>query len=165
MIDQTITAIENWYREPSNDPSRPFLLSKLAILELCGWLEEWMDETIREVDKKTISDQKWIQENLIGLTSGFKYDQHFRSMLIRIIGEHSVRNIEIRFNQTNPGDLEYIKSSLGSLWHVRCQLAHADMAANRRTQTNVQSPSWTKNQYLTISRKLNEFKRTVLTEI
>jgi hypothetical protein len=46
MIAETLTNLENWYKEPAGDNERPKLLSKLAVIELCGWLEEWMDETI-----------------------------------------------------------------------------------------------------------------------
>jgi len=40
-----------------------------------------------------------------------------------------------------------MKSLLGTLWGMRCNLAHADVAANIAAQVNFYAPSWSINQY------------------
>ena len=39
MVAATLQTIDVWFKEPATSNDRPILLSKLAILELCGWLE------------------------------------------------------------------------------------------------------------------------------
>lgn len=165
MVADTLTGIENWFKEPTSDNERPKLLSKLALIELCGWLEEWMDETVRQINLSTLNDADWIQSNIIGKTNGFHYKNHFRPMLCNLLGEYSVRGIESSFERTNSGDLELIRSSLGTLWDLRCKLTHADLAAHQRAQVNIYAPSWTKNQYRLLSGRLDNFKNCILSNI
>jgi hypothetical protein len=158
MIETTLTDIENWSKDDSIDIVRTKLLSKLAIIELCGWLEEWMDDFIREIDTLTIVDPKWVQSNLIDRTNGFHYDKHFRPMVCGMVGEHLVRKIEDDFEQNGGGDFESLKSTLGDLWKRRCLLAHADLQAHQRAQITIMGPSWTKNQYRVLRKRLESLK-------
>lgn len=164
MVSATITVIENWFNEPSNDREKSILLSKLAIIELCGWIEEWMDETIKELDGLCLKDANWTSANVLESNNGFHYERHFRSMLCKILGEHKVREVEKKYEEASPGSLGNIKSSLGSLWTIRCKLAHADIAAHQAAQVRIDAPSWTKNQFRTISKRLEEFKTILLAE-
>lgn len=165
MVGDTLTTIENWFSEQSGDRDRPILLSKLALMEFCGWLEEWMDQLVRELDEACLCDAKWIEKNVIGNTNGFHYDQHFRPMLCRILGEHKIRNFEAELERTYPGDLEKIKADLGQLWKVRCSLAHSDVAAHRSAQIKIDAPSWTKNQFRILSKKLEAFRECLLSTL
>ena len=162
MVADTLTGIENWFKEPNADNERPKLLSKLALIELCGWLEEWMDESIREINLSTLNDVAWVESNIIKRNHGFRYDKHFRSMLCSVLGEHRIRTFEDIFEQNHPGDLELIRNTLERLWDLRCKLAHADLAAHQRAQVNIFAPSWTKNQYRLLSGRLESFKVSVL---
>jgi 2-iminobutanoate/2-iminopropanoate deaminase len=164
MVSAVITEIENWYREPASDPTRSTLLSKLAIIELCGWLEEWMDEVIRAVDKATLKDAEWTARR-IDSTFGFHYEKHFRVMLCAILGEHKIREVEKKFESSNVGDLEFIRSTLGGLWVTRCKLTHSDLATHRAAQVTVNAPSWTKNQFRLLSKRLDDFKTCLLSAI
>ncbi|MBT9387050.1 hypothetical protein KM176_24635 [Pseudooceanicola sp. CBS1P-1] len=165
MVVDTITGIENWFKEPTSDNERPMLLSKLALIEFCGWLEEWMDESVRQVNQSTLNDADWVEENIIKQTHGFHYNKHFRPMLCSVLGEHSIREIEGSFEQNHQGDLELIRSTLGTLWRLRCNLAHADLAAHQRAQINIYAPSWTKNQYRLLSGRLDNFRNCILNSI
>lgn len=165
MVADTLTGIENWFKEPTGDNERPKLLSKLAVIELCGWLEEWMDEAIRQVNQSTLNDAQWVEDNIIKQTHGFHYNKHFRPMLCGVLGEHSIREIEDSFEQSHRGDLELIRSNLGTLWRLRCNLAHADLAAHQRAQITIYAPSWTKNQYRLISGRLDNYRNCILDRI
>lgn len=165
MVADTITSIENWFKEPTSNNERPKLLSKLALFEFCGWLEEWMDETVRQVNQSKLNDTDWVEENIIKNTHGFHFKKHFRPMLCGVLGEHSVRGIEDRFEQSYPGDLELIGSQLGTLWQLRCNLAHANLAAHQRAQITINAPSWTKNQYRLLSGRLENFRSFILQNI
>lgn len=165
MVSSTLTIIENWFKEPSSDADKPLLLSKLAVLELCGWLEERIDEFIREVDEKSLKDSKWTEDNIISINYGFNYDKHLRRMLCQVLGEFKVRQLEIKFEDQYPNEINDIKSDLASLWRLRCNLAHADLGAHKTAQTSINAPSWTKNRYRIVSKRLNNFKLFILAEM
>jgi len=162
MVSQTLTDIENWYKDPSHDQDRCLLLSKLAIIEYCGWIEEWMDEVIREIDDASIRDSDWTRKKVLESNYGFHYDKHFRPMLRCLLGEHKLRKIEVNYDALKPGDLEFIKSSLGNLWATRCKLAHSDLGAHKAAQVTINAPSWTKNQFRVMSKRLDDFKACLL---
>jgi len=165
MVSATLTSIENWYQDVAGDPARSTLLSKLAIIEFCGWLEEWMDQLIREIDQASLKDAKWIQKSIIDGTHGFHYEKHFRSMLCSLLGEVRMRQIEQDYETKHPGDLEAVQSSLGQLWVTRCKLAHSDLAAHKAAQVNVNAPSWTKNQFKVLSKRLDRFKACIMASL
>jgi len=162
MVVDRLTGIENWFKEPTTDNERPKLLSKIALIELCGWLEEWMDDAVRQVNQSTLNDADWVEKNIIKQTHGFHYDKHFRPMLCSVLGEHTIRGIENGFEQRHGGDLELICSTLGILWKLRCDLAHADLAAHQRAQINIHAPSWTKNQYRLLSGRLVNYRNFIV---
>jgi hypothetical protein len=165
MVSDTLTGIENWFKEPTSDSERPKLLSKLAIIEFCGWLEEWMDETVRLVNTHTTKDPAWVETDIINHTHGFHYRKHFRPMLRGVVGEYRLRSAESKYEQGNPGDLELIDSNLSNLWTLRCKLAHSDLAAHQRAQVNINAPSWTKNQYRLLSGRLERYRACVLLNV
>lgn len=165
MVSATITIIENWFNEPTGDKDRPVLLSKLAIIELCGWIEGWMDDVVKSIDSASLKDIDWTRKNVIENTHGFHYEKHFRPMLCTILGEHKVREIERKYEAKHPGNLEGIKSSLGMLWTTRCKLAHADLVAHKAAQIKIDAPSWTKNQFRVLSKRLDEYKTVLLAEV
>lgn len=165
MVSDTLTGIENWFKEPTSDFERPKLLSKLAIIEFCGWMEEWMDETVRLVNRRTTNDEAWVEGEIISPTHGFHYKRHFRPMLRGVVGEYRLRSFESRYESDNPGDLELIDSSLSNLWTIRCKLAHSDLAAHRRAAVNINAPSWTKNQYRVLSGRLEKYRACILCHV
>ena len=103
-----------------------------------------------------------MDKQVIENNHGFHYNKHLRPMLCQILGEHNFRIAETKFEQDFPGDLDSIRSDLGSLWRIRCALAHSDTATHARAQITVYAPSWTKNQYRVLSRRLSAFKTCVL---
>jgi len=157
MVATTLTSLQNWYDEPNQGAERPQLLSKLAILELCGWLEHWIDDLVMEVAQHCICPQTTI-EKIIKHTNGFHYEKHIRSMLSKLMGEHQFLVGEKRMEITHPGELGNMKSMLGQLWTTRCSFAHSDLLHNVQAQTTFSAPSWTIAQHQTIEGKLTKFK-------
>ena len=154
MIGTTLATIDTWYNEPTVGPDRPKLLSKLALLELCGWLETEQDRIVISLDKSCLKDSRWTQREVIEKTFGFDYGKHFRPMLVKMIGEHLTRSLEVTIDQKYPGDIEKLKSSTGDLWTRRCDFAHADMTSNVAKQQTFAAPSWVINQHRIISKML-----------
>lgn len=160
-IEDSLRVLDVWYNEPSVGNDRPKLLSKLALLELCGWIEETFDELIREVDKITINDSKWVSECVIKKTSGFTYLSHLRPMLVTLIGEILTRRVENEMDNKHNGELERMKSLLGTLWEKRCNLAHADVAANVASQVKFDAPSWSINQFRILNKYFNSLDASI----
>jgi hypothetical protein len=160
-IEDSLRVLDVWYNEPSVGNERTILLSKLAILELCGWIEEAFDELIREVDRSTINDNKWVLDNVITRTNGFSYIKHFRPMLVQLIGEVLTRRVEAEMEQNHNGDLDRMKGLLSTLWTTRCKLAHANVAANVISQVKFDAPSLSLGQYLTLNRILGSLETSI----
>jgi hypothetical protein len=147
MVEATLRQLDTWYREPSDGAQRPKLLSKLALLELCGWLEGEFDHLILRAQAGRLGDEDWVRKKILERTNGFDYEDHFRPMLCRLVGEVFARKVEAQMEAQHPGDLLRLKGLLGDLWKKRCAFAHADVAANVASQQTFDAPSWTSNQF------------------
>lgn len=162
MVASTLALLQNWYTEPTQGNDRPKLLSKLATLEFCGWLEHWMDDFINELAQHSVCSTQWVEADVIGKTSGFDYGSHLRPMLCKLLGEHQVLVGESRFMAQHPSELEQIKSVLGMMWKIRCSFAHSDLQHNVIAQATFNAPSWTASQHRSLERKLLNMKAIFL---
>lgn len=160
-IEDILDELDRWYQEPSVGSERPKLLSKFAVMELCGWIENEFDSLIREIDVHCLNDGPWIEREVIGRTHGFNYADHFRPMLARVVGEVLARRVESAMDRQNPGDLDRLRAILGELWKQRCLFAHSDIPTNVARQQTFNAPSWSKNQFRLI-KKINDRYRTVI---
>lgn len=162
MVEATLKQLNAWFNEPSQGGDRPKLLSKLATLELCGWLEGEFDRLVLLAEQGRLGDPEWVKSNVISRTSGFQYDPHWRGMLSRLVGEVFARRVEEHMEVNFPGDLERLKTMLGTLWKIRCDLAHADMAAHIAAQQTFQAPSWSLNQHRVLKKLLSQYEQSML---
>jgi hypothetical protein len=159
-IDETLRGLDHWFNEPSEGGDRPKLLSKLALLELCGWLEGYFDALIFRVNDLSLQDRAWTT-SISARVSGFEYEKHFRGMLVMLVGEVTARRIESAMEAANPGDLDRLKQQLRELWRKRCNIAHSDMVANIASQTTFDAPSWAINQHRELSKLLDKYKNSL----
>ncbi|MBS1941784.1 MAG: hypothetical protein JST38_12995 [Bacteroidetes bacterium] len=162
MVETTLKQLDGWFNEPSQGSHRPKLLSKLAILELCGWIEGEFDRLTLLAEQGRLSDPEWVKTNVISRTSGFHYDSHWRRMLSQLVGEVYSRRVEARMETLFPSELERLKAMLGALWKTRCDYAHADMAANIAAQQTFQAPSWSINQHRLLKNLLAHYEQAML---
>jgi len=165
MIALRLSEIDIWYKEAHADLNRPELLSKLAVLEMCGWIEEEFDLVIRDVDALSLRDSEWVNDNIISKNSGFTYDTHLRQMLVKLIGEFLVKRIEAALEVSHPGDLAQLRNLLLQLWRMRCALAHTALAAAPHRQYTLNAPSITMMQYNSLNVLVSRFRALVISEI
>ena len=118
MLDKTtITEIlddlDDRYNGTSSGSRDPLYYSKLALIELCGWIEVTMDQMMLECARNCLSRSSDVtyMKQVIDRNYGFTYNGHFREMLIRIVGLVNVERLESRLD---PVKFELLKSSL--LW-------------------------------------------------
>ena len=127
-IENLLKELQKLYDNPA-DPGHKDYYSKLALLELCGWLEAVQDEISLNYAKTRLTETKNIEllENeIVGKNFGFDYKSHFRIMLIKIIGITNVEKLENELK--NIGVFQILVSQLGSLTALRNPAAHTSIA-------------------------------------
>lgn len=162
MVAETLRQLNTWIDEPTQELDRPKLLSKLAVLELCGWIEAEFDRLALLVESGRLDDADWVHAKIISRTHGFHYDKHWRDMLTMLVGEVFARRVERRMEENHPGDLDRLKSLLGTLWRMRCDFAHADLTVNITVMQTFHAPSWTIDQHRTLVNLLDHYQQEML---
>jgi hypothetical protein len=142
----------------STSAKKGLFYSKLAILELCGWTEESMDDIIYRCAKRYLRENdnlKVVEKDIIKKTFGFEYDRHFRQMMIKIIGLINLEKIEQKFDHLK---IQLLKSTLDSLKYSRDIEAHTHIKGVTR---RLDSPSVTINNFLIIYDGLKNIDDTI----
>lgn len=161
-IHDTLRELDRWYNELPGGSDRPTLLSKLAILELCGWLELRFDSLVHTASSHVGLASDWVETEVVRSNYGFQYSDHLRKMLCRVVGESAVRHVEFTFEADHPGKLEQMKAVLGMLWKSRGLLAHTHSAAPVVQQETINAPSWTINQQRVLARSIDLYEASAL---
>lgn len=164
MVLQTLQEIDSWFKEPSLDGDKPKLLSKLAVLEFCGWIEEEFDRLIIVAENSKLNDPRWLTSH-IKKTNGFHYEKHWSRMFSGLYGEVLLRKIEAEMELNHPGDLARLKHSLENLWTQRCKFAHADLAVNISALPTFQAPSWVISEYHHVHQILSAYEAIIKTVV
>jgi len=102
--------------------------SKLATLELCGWVEDTVDDIIKMHANRNLreaSNKKYIKNEVVKKTYGFQYDYHIRPMLIAILGLIALEKMENKFERTS--QITILKTSLKNLRDARNKAAHTHL--------------------------------------
>jgi hypothetical protein len=120
--------------------------SKLAIIELCGWIEHSMDNIAEDFANRYLTTIafKDIFSNVKKNTYGFEYKKNFRKMLSNTIGLHNMEAIELTLTAT--GEIAILEATLTALKTLRDDAAHTFIGAT----TTYQAPSVTKSQLLIV---------------
>ncbi|OQY79666.1 MAG: hypothetical protein B6D41_22320 [Chloroflexi bacterium UTCFX4] len=156
ILDE-LTLIETLYNK-ATDPRENLLYSKIAIIELCGWVEMSMDEIVNSCSSRHLRDASnlnSITNEVIGRTYGFQYNKHFRSMLIRLIGMIKVERVESR---VDPVKLAKLKAQLNALKDPRNTVAHNPIIGMTLT---LDAPSVTRNRVEELYEGLHEMNRKI----
>ena len=129
-IHQNLKSLDVLYRNAPTTKKALFY-SKLALLELCGWVEETMDSVVRSCACRKLRDlenRKLIEQDAIKRTHSFSYQTHFRRMLTNVIGLHGVERVECHIDSTK---LDAFKVMLGNLKSRRDEHAHTYLGMTR----------------------------------
>lgn len=112
----------------SSDATLAIGYSKMAIMEVCGWLEETFDEIAHNCVRsrlRTLDRRKFLEEK-IAATHGFEYKTKARPLISHAIGV--VRLLEIEKELEHTASLTILKSSCSNLNKLRQDAAHRTLA-------------------------------------
>lgn len=122
-IEKNLKEIDASFKK-ATDLKEMTYFSKLAILELCGWLEMSMDEIVLKHSKRCLklkSNLDHYEKSVVNRTYGFEYEKHWRGMVTRLVG----LSICDKFDAvTSPSVLAPFEAELETLRKLRNQLAH-----------------------------------------
>lgn len=158
MIAQTymrnnLTRLNSLYNR-ARTPMESLFFSKLAILELCGWIEESMDDIVRRCAVRCLraeANRKFVEKEVIKKTYGFDYDTHFRRMLGRVIGISNVEKLEGRLD---PSVHAKFVATLSTLKVSRDSEAHTHLKGATKV---LNAPSVTLSQFEDVYKGLKAY--------
>lgn len=153
-IQENLRSLDSKFRRTTS-PKDSLYFSKLALLELCGWIEESMDDIALWAVKKYVKRPayvKHITNDIIRCNYGFEYNSHFRKMLIPIIGIVTFERMEA---ELDPIKLDKLKAALNTLKSSRDSEAHTHIKGTARS---IDAPSITLSRYYDIYAGLKEIE-------
>lgn len=162
MIDKAdilnnITQIDTLYQNHIGDNEAPYY-SKLAVLEVCGWIEESMDNIAQGCAQKHLKETKnldFVKKDIIKRTTSFEYDQHFRNMLMRLVGMINIERLEQILDLHK---FTKMTSSLSALKQRRDELAHTYI---KGTTLTIDAPSVTKDRFQNVYEGLKDIESCI----
>ena len=151
-ILQNLNQLESMFNSASTTKKQLYY-SKLAIIELCGWTEETMDDIVLKSSKRILKDPNNIStiSTIVKKTYGFHYDNHFTKMLAPLIGWANLAKIEKKMDTRT---LTILRSTLNSLAPNRNSEAHTHLKGITR---RIDAPSVTNVNFTHIYKGLKEF--------
>jgi hypothetical protein len=111
---------------------QPQYYSKFAVLEVSGWVEESVDQILRDCAKLVTTDKRNAIDfgKRLKKCNGFSYDGHVRECLICLVG---LAGADL-FERTMPTEkLNALRSGLNTIYEVRCGLAHTHVVSGSQT--------------------------------
>ncbi len=145
-ILRNLSIISTLFNKTSN-PKEALFYSKLGILELCGWIEESMDDIVKNCANRNLRDNdnlRFLKKEIIQKVHGFDYHNNFRKMLMQVIGLISLEKIESSVDQTR---LEHMKAALNALKGQRDPVAHTHI---KGITLRINAPSITKQRFVDV---------------
>jgi hypothetical protein len=156
-VEGSLRTLDRLFREATSAKHALFY-SKLAILELCGWIEESMDDVVLRCAVRHLrrsDNRRYVEKQIVKRTYGFDYDRHFREMLIRLLGLVAVERIE---NAVDPAKSAMMRSTLATLTVVRNTEAHTHV---KGVTTVINAPSVTRTHFVAAFEGLSEYDRVI----
>lgn len=124
-IEKSLKDLDKLYSDPDSQ-RKATMYCKMATLELCGWIEDTVDEIVLRHAKRKLklqSNYRIYQKDFVKKTSGFVYDYHIRGLLMRLIGIIELEEME-KIIEADQAKITVLKAQLNNLVTVRNTAAH-----------------------------------------
>ncbi len=109
----------------SSDPYMPQLLSKLAVMEFCGWIEESIDNILYDyLDNHLIDNNgKRIIKGFVKKVYGFSFEENIYKIFAIVVGANNWENI---YDSLSTIDKNNFKSIVNTYSSIRNGAAHSN---------------------------------------
>ena len=139
-IENTLNYLDSTYLASMSDPLLPILLSKTALIEFSGWIEQSMDQILYDYLDSHICETyiiKYIKDQ-IKKNYGFKYENNILRILSITIGAYNLENVLNKIN------IKLLKTLLDKYSNKRNNAAHTHTLG---TTTTYDAPSVILNDF------------------
>lgn len=155
-IKKTLQELNRLYRNDTTGRYSEYY-SKLAHLELCGWIELAQDEIVLWVANKYIKNNKNLRviKETVKRNSNMGYDNNFKSMLKEVIGLIGFEKLENNVDITHKSILEI---ELENLKITRNSHAHTNI---KNCTLTLDAPSTNLSRMEKIYDALKEYERKI----
>lgn len=153
-IVRNLSIISRLFNKTSN-PKEALFYSKLAILELCGWIEESMDDIVKNYANRKLRNSNnisYLDKEIIKKVHGFDYHNNFRKMLMQVVGLIRLEIIESNLDQTK---LQHMLIALNALKGQRDSVAHTHI---KGITPRIDAPSVIKQRFTDVYEGLKRFE-------
>lgn len=126
-IDSTLKELDRLFSD-STSQKKAIYYSKLALIELCGWIEESLDDIIlRHANRhlKNSDNKDYCKKSIIKPNYGFQYKRNIRPMLISLIGLIELEKLEKELEKTS--QITLLIGHLGNIRDSRNTAAHTHL--------------------------------------
>lgn len=157
-----LTYHESVYNNSGADLRMALLSSKSSILEVCGWVEQAMDQIVIDCStrcKLSPTRHESVKKKYIEKTYGFHYENHFEKMLIAVVGYKRLEAIE------NVVPVNNLQSILKNLTKLRNHYAHTHFDLGNpfpATLTSIPTPSIMKNDAQSAATSLMQIENALI---
>lgn len=158
-IESTLNQLDKLYNNSSSQ-KKSIYYSKLAVIELCGWIEDSMDDVVEKYCNKKLKEsanKKCVKDDIINPNHGFHYKSNFRPMLMKSIGIIALEKMEKKL-ENGGAKITILKSTLGRLKGKRNDAAHTFI---KGITSNFDAPSTIKNDFNRIYPILKEIETEI----
>lgn len=131
-ISKTLNELEKLYNNASSQ-KKAIYYSKLALIELCGWIEETVDNIfLMHVNRNCHNpdNKKYYKDRVVARNSSFQYTK-IREMLINLIGIIETEKLEKKLERSS--QITLLTSYLANLKTARNEAAHTHLKGGTRT--------------------------------
>jgi len=127
-IEKSLKDLDKLYSS-SGSQRKATMYCKMATLELCGWIEDTVDEIVlRHAKRKLKLNLNYLEykRDFVKKTSGFVYEYHIRGLLMRLIGLIGLEEIEKNL-EADHAKITVLKTQLNNLVQIRNNAAHTHL--------------------------------------
>lgn len=157
-IADNLRQIERLYNS-SPSVQKGLFYSKLAVIELCGWIEMSMDDIVLRLAAKCLrkeKNRKYIQKVIVTRTHGFDYETNFLPMVMAIVGQRGIERMTSRVDDTL---ILPLRGALSALKTARNKLAHQYI---KGTTLVIDAPSVTNGRFRVVLAGLKNIEVTLM---
>jgi len=128
-IEKTLSNLDSTYSESMSDSFLPIILSKTALIEFSGWIEQSMDQILFDYLDSHVYESYMVEyiKGQIKNNYGFKYENNILRILSITIGSYNLENVLDKI------DVYMFKTILNKYSGNRNKAAHTHTAGTTMT--------------------------------